>query len=261
MGLENFKTLRDLREAIHLSAQRDEKRDQVKDARTYLRISHVNGKVVSLQTEIPNKPTLIAPAHFVRPVITRFLATPGSIRERLETVLSTSRETMTTTTLITAKVPEVLPGRQIKWIVERDLDTRMGPFGLRDRQLQIDSIFTYNQIAVKAKFGMAEALVLNRGIASALRAGYNIGVYPEGRVRWQSSVFGWRMEQDHRSFAGVVKAAQRSGVQSQILPVGIGYHDGKFVLSFGDLISLEGNHRDIAQDTMKALKDLATSNS
>ena len=259
MRLEDICSMAELMEAIGRSAEKGEKRDALADAHVCLRANQVNYIVKGSSGQIADLPTLITPAHFVRLAIPRFLATPGDIRERVESLISTSRETMITTALVTVASHEII-NRPIKWFAEGDLKTTMGPFTLRDRLLQRNAIGVYDQIPVKASFGRDEAKALQRDIGDALREGCNIGVYPEGRVSWRSSIFGWRMEPEHRSFAGVILAVQRARVPCQVLPVGICYQKRQFVLSFGDAIDpTAGKPREIAQCTMEAIKALTSS--
>ena len=196
-------TLDKLFQQIYQSYKAQKRRNPVGDFETLLRLKKINYQVYSQTKNVAKIPTIIAANHFVRPLFPR--------RSFLTTI-----ESMITSAVITHAASSLVDDK-ITWVVKNDLRENLFFLNIKVRKIQLASIYTHSFIGVSQNYPFGEF----QQWAKFLKAGYSIGLYPEGLVSSQ-------MREAKPGFDKLLSYLKSRGVLFQILPVGIYYENGTF---------------------------------
>ncbi|MBI4089419.1 MAG: hypothetical protein HY424_01770 [Candidatus Levybacteria bacterium] len=231
-----FASTKDLLCAIQESGKRGEKRDYLLDGEEFLRLERIKWEVFFTQPTIPDKPTLLAANHFRRKRLDRkpFVS--------MNTILNT-RESTITTALISTEAVE-LTKRRIAWLIEDGIRDQALSFRLFDPSVQSAIISCYDEIPVlKTPSGMRG---FRERLTGAFKEGRNIGIYPEGKT-------GSVLSEPNPNFKGLIKRLQESGIDFQILPIGISFGGGRYIVAFGKAIDPNGKAEEVAKKTIQGI--------
>ncbi len=231
-----FTSVEELFQATRSSALLGEKRDSISDSEKLLARLNIYPRVEYRQSSIPSHPTAVVANHFCRSLLDRRFSFPGIIFTTLESMITAS---------ITSIGARDLNGKRITWFVQSDPTDKFLSFVLEDKVTQKAMIECYDSIPVSSKNPSVSGY---RKAVSALRAGRNVGIFPEGKPNR-------KLQEYHRGFEGLITILKQKVPDFQILPVIISYSEGKYLTVFGEVISPEGDSGDIARETMNRISE------
>lgn len=177
---------------------------------------------VCLENPIPDRPTLVVANHFVRPLIHR--------RQPFTTI-----EAIVTTGIITHGMEQLVPNKRLEWMAQGDLPPKkILSLSLGDREMQKAAIECYNHIPVSSDPELAFATI--KEVKDRLLSGVNVGVYPEGGVKYTDALTRYKMGVFQAEFGFLLLSLQRNRVDFQILPTTVYEEDSQYNLTFGKVI-------------------------